>query len=69
MAYTCKNYKTKKDLKTAVAAGDVQVFQPGPFGPAVRDGRAVIEGPHGYHKWYAAVPVKNGVIPKGSRVS
>lgn len=70
MAYTERNYQTKKELKEAVAKSDVPVFQPGPFGPNVKDGRCAIEGPH-YpqpHKWYAAVEVLNGVIPKGSKV-
>jgi hypothetical protein len=71
MAYTEFNFKTKKELKEAVAVRDVPVYQPGPLGPAVADGRTCIEGPH-YpkpHRWYADVPVKNGVIPKGSKIS
>lgn len=70
MAYAQQNFKTKKQLKEAVAQGDVPVYQPGPFGPSVKDGTACIEGPH-YpkpHSWYASVEVKNGVIPKGSKV-
>lgn len=66
MAYTTTNYRTKKAMKEAVAAGPVEVYQPGPFGPDVKDGRAYIEGPH-YpepHRWYAAVDVKDGVIVK-----
>ena len=42
------------------------VYQPGPFGPAVKDGRTAIEGPH-YpepHRWYADVEVKDGHIIK-----
>jgi len=62
MAYTDKNYKTKKALKEDFAAGkEITVYQPGPFGSTVADGNATIEGPH---KWYAAVTVKNGVITK-----
>lgn len=44
----------------------LKVFQPGPFGPLVQDGRATIEGPH-YpepHRWYADVEVKDGYIIK-----
>jgi hypothetical protein len=67
MAYTDKNYKTKKALKEDFAAGKtITVYQPGPFGSTVADGNATIEGPH-YpepHKWYAAVTVENGVITK-----
>ena len=70
MAYTVTDFKNKKALREAVAAGDVPVYQPGPFGPDVRDGDAAIEGPH-YpkpHSWYASVTVKGGLIPKGSKV-
>lgn len=64
MAYTVKNFKTKKELKEAVKAGPVAV-QPGMFG-SVRDGREAFEGPH-YpepHRWYAECEVKNGMIVK-----
>jgi hypothetical protein len=58
MAYVDPNFKTKKDLKEAVARGDtVIVFSPGPF--PVKTGREFIEGPH-YpqpHKWYAEVTI------------
>lgn len=65
MAYTDFNFKTKKALKEAVAAGQVvTVFQPGPFGPDVRDGSVALEGPHypAMHTWYASVTVKDGVV-------
>jgi hypothetical protein len=70
MAYTCKNFKTKKELREAVERTDVAVYQPGPFGPDIKDGIIVFEGPHAPepHRWYASAPVKNGVIPKGSKV-
>lgn len=59
------NFKTKKALKEAVAAGEyVAAFQPGGFFPSQTDGRAVIEGPHEYHKWYAQVDLDNGRIVK-----
>lgn len=67
MAYTRENFKTKKALKEAVKAGEVvEVYQPGPFGPDVRDGQVVIEGPHNPepHSWYASVMVENGRIVK-----
>jgi hypothetical protein len=61
--YTVRDFKTKKALKEAVAAGEkVAVFQPGPFGPDVKDGRGCVEGPHGYHRWYAGVTIKDGII-------
>lgn len=65
MAYTETNYKTKKALKADLAAGKtITVFQPGPFGPDVKDGSVFLEGPH-YpepHRWYASGVVKNGVL-------
>lgn len=75
LAYTRVNFKTKKAMKEAVAAGDVlygnkvAVYQPGPFGPDVKDGTAYLEGPHypEAHRWYASVEVKDGVIVKVNR--
>jgi len=65
MAYTTHNFKTKKELREWVKQGNsATVFQPGPFGPDVRDGRTVIKGPHGYHLWYAQVEVKDNEIIK-----
>lgn len=64
--YVTPNFKSKKALKEAVAAGDrVEVFSPGPF-PPKRDGRESIEGPH-YpkpHSWYAQVEVTDGLVTK-----
>jgi hypothetical protein len=64
MAYTSTNFKTKKELKAAVEAGEeVTVFSPGPF-PAKANGTEYVEGPQ-YpqpHRWYASVEVRNGVI-------
>lgn len=65
MAYTVINFKSKKALKEAFAKGDpIKVFQPGPFGPSVKDGSEVIEGPHypAPHSFYCAVTVKDGII-------
>lgn len=65
MAYTCFNYKTKKALKEAFKSGQpIRVFQPGPFGPDVKDGPEVIEGPHypAPHSFYCSVTVKDGII-------
>lgn len=63
--YTEINYRTKKALKEAVSNGEsVLVYQPGPFGPAVKDGIGCVEGPH-YpepHKWYATVVIRDGII-------
>jgi hypothetical protein len=66
VAYVSPNYKSKKALKEAVAAGKpVTVFSPGPF-PCSTDGRVSIEGPH-YpepHRFYATVHVENGKVVK-----
>ena len=63
--YTQHNFKTKKALKEAVASGEmVGVFQPGPWGPEVKDGSGCIEGPH-YpepHRWYASAVIKDGMV-------
>jgi hypothetical protein len=64
--YVHPNFKTKKALREAVAAGQlVEVFSPGPF-PAPTNGRTSIEGPH-YpepHRWYAGVEVTDGRVTK-----
>jgi hypothetical protein len=64
--YTDTNFKSKKELKDAVASGArVTYFQPGPFGGnAPQTGKIYVEGPH-YpkpHKWYAECFVRDGVI-------
>ena len=69
MAYTEKNFKTKKALKEAMKTGEVvRVYQPGPFGQSVQDGRVTLEGPHypAAHSWYASGEVKDGVLLKVS---
>jgi hypothetical protein len=66
--YAETNFKTKKALKEAVAAGQkVATFSPGPF-PARTDGRVSLEGPHypAPHTWYASVEVKDGIVVAGS---
>lgn len=64
--YTTTNYKTKKAVKEAIAAGvRVTYFQPGPFGGnEPKDGTFAVEGPH-YpkpHSWYGTATAKDGVI-------
>ena len=64
--YSVTNYKSKKALKDAVKLAPVACYQPGPFGPSVKDGEHCCEGPH-YpepHRWYATVVVKDGLIVK-----
>lgn len=64
--YTDINFRTKKELKEAVAAGKrVTVYQPGPFGgQAPTNGTVCIEGPHfpKPHTWYATCRIENGVV-------
>jgi hypothetical protein len=65
--YTSTNFRTKKALREAVAAGQpVTVFQPGPFGGETRDGWVTLEGPHypAPHTWYAQALLANGVVVK-----
>jgi hypothetical protein len=70
--YTVTNFKTKKALKDAVAAGKaVRVFQPNDFFGntdriAVGEHTIALEGPH-YpepHRWYASATVRDGVVVK-----
>ena len=65
MPHISPDFKTKKAFKEAVKDGwHVRIYQPGPFGPHVPDGRAVVEAPAEYHKWYAQVEVKDSVVVK-----
>ena len=63
--YTVKNFRTKKALREAVAAGEqVDTFQPGGMFPPERDGVIYLEGPH-YpepHRWYAQATVTDGIV-------
>ena len=66
--YTHRNFKTKKELKEAIARGEqITFFQSGPFGGnESKEGTIYLEGPH-YpepHRWYAIANVENGVIVK-----
>ena len=64
--YTDKNFKTKKALKEAVAAGErITIHAPG-LGTPKTDGREYLEGPHypAAHTWYAEVEMKNGLVVK-----
>lgn len=62
--YVSPNFKSKKELKQALADGrTVDVFSPGPF-PCPQNGNVSIEGPH-YprpHTWYARVSVADGRV-------
>ena len=62
--YTTHNFRTKKQLKEAVAAGqNVTIYAPG-LGQPKDNGTEFVEGPH-YpepHRWYAEVIVKDGYV-------
>jgi hypothetical protein len=68
--YTTTNFKSKAELKRAVAEGKtVRVFQPsgdltGVTPPS--DGRVFLEGPHSPqpHRWYAEAQLENGKVVK-----
>ena len=66
MAYVSPNFKSKKLLKEALAAGQqVDVFQPG-LGTVPYNGTVSLEGPH-YpkpHTWYASGTMADGKLVK-----
>lgn len=66
MAYVHPNFKTKKALKEAIAAGrEVTVFEPG-LGTVPRNGTVTLEGPH-YpkpHTWYGTATIVDGRLTK-----
>jgi len=66
MAYTRINFKTKRELKEAVADGQqVKCYQPG-LGPSLErfTGIVTLEGPHypAAHKWYASARLVDGIV-------
>ncbi len=67
--YTRIDFKSKKALKDAVAAGEqIAVYQPGGMFPGATEGKVTLEGPH-YpkpHTWYAQAVIKNGIIVPGT---
>lgn len=62
--YTTIDFKSKKALREAVAAGvKVTVYQPG-LGDVPANGRVALEGPH-YpkpHTWYAEAVLEGGFV-------
>lgn len=62
--YVSPNFKTKKELKQALADGkNVEVFAPG-LGTVPINGTVSLEGPH-YpqpHRWYASGVMKDGKL-------
>jgi len=67
MAYVSPDFKTKKGLKTALAAGKqpIYVYQPG-MGTVPNTGRIALEGPHfpKPHTWYGSGTMKDGRLIK-----
>jgi hypothetical protein len=69
--YTEKDFKSKKELKNAVAkyhaSGEtaVRIYAPG-LGTPVENGSETLCGPHfpAPHKWYATVTMKDGIVIK-----
>jgi len=62
--YSAKNFKTKKELITAIKAGErIGIFAPG-LGTPKDNGIEYLEGPHfpAAHTWYATVTMKDGII-------
>ncbi len=66
--YTETNFKSKAELKRALAAGDqIRCYSPGPF-PCPDNGSIALEGPH-YpkpHRWYASATLVDGLVTKVS---
>jgi len=65
--YVSPNFKTKKALKEALAAGkSINVFQPNNvFGVETpENGTVSLEGPHypAPHTWYAAGEIRDGKL-------
>ena len=66
MFYVSPNFKTKKALKEAVAAGQsVGAFAPG-LGEVPENGKVTVGGPHfpKPHTWYAEIELKDGKVVK-----
>lgn len=65
--YTARNFKSKKALRDAIAAGARVTVQPSALGRNSPDnGEVSLEGPH-YpepHRWYARATLRDGVVVK-----
>jgi hypothetical protein len=64
--YTSVNFKSKRELKEAIAAGrKISVYQPNQMFPVeTQNGKCYLEGPH-YpqpHKWYAEGNLVDGYL-------
>jgi hypothetical protein len=71
MAYLVRDdIENGRQIKAAIERGEIlRVFQPGPFGPDVSDGEAIIEAPKfpKPHRFYTAVIVSDGRIVRVKR--
>lgn len=64
MVHIDPDYETKKAFKEAFKKGKaIYIYSPGPF-PVPANGRAVVEAPARYHRWYSTVIVENHKIVK-----
>jgi hypothetical protein len=63
MVHIHPDFKTKKAFKEAVANGvKVEVFNT--MFPLAPSGRACVEAPANYHRWYAEVEYKDYIVTK-----
>lgn len=63
MSHISPDYPTKKAFKAAFKAGvKIHIFEP--VFPLPSSGRGCVEAPAHYHKWYASVEYKDGIITK-----
>lgn len=63
--YTSKNFRTKKEMKAALASGEiVRVYEPGILYNTPQNGTIYIEGPWypAAHTWYAEGYMVNGIL-------
>lgn len=67
MAYTERNFKSKKAIREAISRGEeVRCYKPGLGlgGPLPENGTVFLEGPH-YpepHRWYGKGELHNGLL-------
>lgn len=65
MAYTNPSFRTKKDFKAAIKAGEQVTIKSAAFFEPRQNGDEWVEGPEGKpHSWYAHVKVEQGRIVK-----
>ena len=65
--YTVQNFRTKKELREALASGkEILVENPGLNWLVPGDGKVFLEGPHypAPHTWYAEGEMRDGKVVK-----